>query len=340
MPQSLVTIGVTAYNAADTIERAIFSALEQSWRPIEIVVVDDQSTDSTFLILQELELIHEELRVFQNHQNGGVAVTRNRILQEALGEFLAFFDDDDVSFPERIAQQFKRIAEYESRSSIKIPVICHTARLQKFPDGSKLYIPTMGDDTSKQAPHGERVAERILFGKPSRGAFGSCATCSQMGRTSMYRKMGGFDESMRRSEDTEFNIRLAQMGGHFIGIKDPLVIQTMILTGDKPLQSELALTLKYMEKHKKFIDERDSYNFCIEWIEIKYLYLSGQKMRFWSMFSLVSEIARWHCRWWHDCERQAPTKTNSLRPDSRRLWAPPSPAMVARSSTRTPPTGQ
>jgi len=279
-----ITIGITTYNSASSVEKSISYALAQSWRNTEIIIVDDASTDETPSIIQEIIKSYSQSKLIQNATNKGVAVCRNLIIKGAKGEFIAFFDDDDVSLPERLAQQFIRISEYESRSSTKMPVICHTARLQEFPDGDKLYIPTMGDDVNKQSPHGVRVAERILFGKPSRGVFGSCATCSQMGRTSMYRKMGGFDESMRRSEDTEFNIRLAQMGGHFIGIKEPLVIQTMILTSDKPLQSELAYTLKYMGKHRKFIDERDSYDFCIKWVEIKYLYLSSQKTRFWSRF--------------------------------------------------------
>lgn len=176
-----ITIGFTAYNAAKSIKESICSALAQSWRNTEIIIVDDASTDETSSIIQEIIKSYPQSKLIQNATNRGVAVCRNLIIKEATGEFIAFFDDNDVSLSERLAQQFKRITEYESRSSMNMPVICHTARQQEFPDGNKLYIPTMGDDVNTLYPHGERVAERILFGKPSRGVFGSCATCSQMG---------------------------------------------------------------------------------------------------------------------------------------------------------------
>ncbi len=100
MSEPLVTIGIAAFNAENTIERAVHSALVQSWRPIEIVAVDDSSIDETWEVLVRMAAIHSELRVYRNQTNGGVAVSRNRILTEARGEFVAFFDDDDESLPD------------------------------------------------------------------------------------------------------------------------------------------------------------------------------------------------------------------------------------------------
>src|ERR1043165_3384420 len=99
----LVTVGLTAFNSADTVVRALHSALRQTWRPIEVVAVDDCSTDGTRVILDRLAEQHPELRLFGNAINGGVAVSRNRIVGEARGEFVVFFDDDDESLPERVA---------------------------------------------------------------------------------------------------------------------------------------------------------------------------------------------------------------------------------------------
>ena len=52
--------------------------------------------------------------------------------------------------------------------------------------------------------------------------YGACPTCCQMARTSTYQTVNGFDSKFRRSEDTEFCIRLAMNGGHFVGIKNLL----------------------------------------------------------------------------------------------------------------------
>ena len=97
MSQALVTIGLTTYNAADTLERALESALSQTWKPVEIIIVDDCSTDGTVALLKRLAHDLPQVRVLFNTINGGVAIARNRILNEARGDFVVYFDDDDRS---------------------------------------------------------------------------------------------------------------------------------------------------------------------------------------------------------------------------------------------------
>lgn len=276
----LITIGVTTFNAETTIESAIRSATGQTWPHIEIVCVDDCSSDQTLDVLAGLEKKYSNLRVYRNDQNGGVAVTRNRIIREAAGELIAFFDDDDESAPERLTHQYERIVEYEQDFSQGQPVICHTARLQRYPDGSERYAATMGTAMGELAPHGRAVAERILLGRPLKNGYGSMATCSQMARRSVYQDLGLFDESLRRSEDTELNIRLALAGGHFVGIAKPLVTQTMTLTTEKHLTEERSYTLQYIAKHKAFLDEIGIYEFCRRWIDAKFDLVERKKVKF------------------------------------------------------------
>jgi succinoglycan biosynthesis protein ExoO len=90
MSRPLVTIGITAFNAVDSLERAVTSALNQTWRPLEIMIVDDCSSDQTPTMMERLALQHREVRIFHNPVNGGVAVTRNHILQKAGGVFGLF----------------------------------------------------------------------------------------------------------------------------------------------------------------------------------------------------------------------------------------------------------
>lgn len=280
MQRPLITCGITAFNAADSIERAVISALSQSWRPLEIVVVDDASSDATTEVLMRLAEAYPEVRVFHQAENGGVAKARNRILAEAKGEFLAFFDDDDVSSVERIQQQFERITVYERDYAEGEPVICHTARQIVYPNGSERIEKTMGQTHSTKTPNGEGVAFRILFGQPLKDAYGSCATCSQMARLSTYRMLGGFDETLRRGEDTEFNIRLALAGGHFVGIADALVKQTMTKTSEKSLREEHRNLCLIMEKHQVLMKAHGQYEFCRRWIDMKLIWQEGRKLAF------------------------------------------------------------
>jgi glycosyltransferase involved in cell wall biosynthesis len=276
----LITIGVTAFNAEKTIEAAIRSATNQLWPNIEIVVVDDCSSDKTPEILNDLVKQNVNMRVYRSEQNKGVAVTRNRIIQEAKGEFIAFFDDDDESAPERLTRQYGRILEYEREFAQGQPVICHTARLQRYPDGSERYAPTMGITLGRLAPHGPQVAERILLGRPIKDGFGAMATCSQMARKTVYLYQGLFDERFRRCEDTDFNIRLAMSGGHFPGTADALVTQTMTLRSDKNLSEERFYVLQFYSKHKSLMKNENLFGFCQDWINIKFDLLEGHNWQF------------------------------------------------------------
>lgn len=280
MSPPLITIGLTAYNAADTIERALASALAQTWRPIEVVAVDDCSSDGTREILDRLAERHPELRVFGNTTNSGVAVSRNRILGEAKGEFVVFFDDDDESLPQRIVEQLARITEYENRFAAGAPVICHTARKLVYPHGEERVEPTMGQINGKPAPAGLAVARRILLGTPLEDGYGACPTCSQMARLSTYRLLGGFDPSLRRGEDTDFIIRLAEAGGHFVGIARPLIVQTMTKTSEKSLAEEYRNMVLLIEKHRAIMEREGQYQFCRSWLDVKQAWLARRRAVF------------------------------------------------------------
>lgn len=280
MTEPLVTIGITAFNAADTVERAVASALAQTWRPIEVVVVDDCSTDGTAKILTSLAARHPKIRVFRNQANSGEAVSRNHILAEARGEFVAIFDDDDCSLPERVEAQLHRIIAYERDFAGGAPVICHTARRQRYPDGRERVAPTMGQREGCRAPAGLAVARRILLGTPLANGYGACPTCCQMARLTVYRALGGFDPRMRRGGDTELNIRLAKAGAHFVGISRPLVVQTMTPTSDKTLAKEYQYMLLLMDKHRDVMDSAGQYGFCRRWIDVKRVWLEGRRTEF------------------------------------------------------------
>lgn len=288
MSHPLITIGLTSFNAASTIERAMNSALAQSWRPIEIVAVDDCSTDGTRDILQRAADRHPEVRVFSNPENAGVAVSRNRILKEARGDFVVFFDDDDESLPHRIKSQYSRITAYERKFASDAPVICHTARELAYPDGRRRIETTMGLKTDRQAPRGPDVARRILLGTPLDDGYGACPTCSQMARLGTYRLVDGFDPAFLRSEDTDLNIRLAEAGAHFVGIAEPLVIQTLTKTSEKSLASEYHFMRQLLNKHRKFLEQEGQLEFTLRWLDIKQAWLEGRRIAFFSSLAALA----------------------------------------------------
>ena len=135
-------------------------------------MVDDCSTDGTFEYAKKLATKHQGIHVFNNSMNSGVAVSRNHIIEEAKGEFIVFFDDDDESLPNRISEQYKRITDYEKHFAEGAPVICHTARKLIYPHGKVRLEQTMGQVEEKPVPSGPAVARRILLGEPLEDGYG------------------------------------------------------------------------------------------------------------------------------------------------------------------------
>lgn len=281
-PNPLVTVAVTSFNAEGTIARALESALAQDWRPIEIVVVDDASSDATPQKIAAIAAEHPEIRLIRHGENRGVAVARNTLVASARGEFVVFFDDDDESVPHRVSAQIARIREYEARVAADVPILCHSARSQTMPDGTKRVETAMGADLdpAEPAPRGRRVAERVLLGRPISGGFGALATCSQAARRAVYTSVGGFDPAFRRSEDTDFAIRVALAGGHFVGIAEPLVHQTMAVSSEKTLSIEYEATLALLDKHRGVLGTAKMGDFARRWIEAKYEWLAGRRAGF------------------------------------------------------------
>ncbi len=103
----LVSVAMPVYNGAATVAEALRSLLAQTYAPIEIIVVDDGSTDGTWEVLQSFGASIRPIR----QANGGIAAARNAGLRAARGEFIALMDHDDVAAPERIAAQVKFLRE-------------------------------------------------------------------------------------------------------------------------------------------------------------------------------------------------------------------------------------
>lgn len=110
-----VSVIVPAYNTEAYIAQAIESALEQTLNNIEVIVVDDASTDDTAKIAKSFT--DKRLKVLVNEKNLGVSGTRNRALKEAQGKWIAVLDSDDWYAPERL-EKLLQIAEAEDADMV------------------------------------------------------------------------------------------------------------------------------------------------------------------------------------------------------------------------------
>src|SRR5262249_55356982 len=101
----LVTLIVAARDAETTIDAALLSLLRQSWRALEILVVDDASSDGTVARIEALARADSRLKLIRLAANAGAYAARNAGIAKAEGAFIGFHDADDVAHPHRIARQ-------------------------------------------------------------------------------------------------------------------------------------------------------------------------------------------------------------------------------------------
>jgi len=97
----LVSVVIPVYNSAEYIVETIKSALAQHYKPFEVIVVDDGSTDNTKDLLEPY--LHRISYLYK--ENGGPASARNTGVNNAKGEYIAFLDADDLWMPEKLARQ-------------------------------------------------------------------------------------------------------------------------------------------------------------------------------------------------------------------------------------------
>ena len=102
----ILSIVIPAYNVAPYIEAAVNSALDQTLRDIEVIVVDDGSTDATPKILDKIQRARGDARLRIIRQpNGGLSAARNTGIRNARGAFIGFLDSDDIWAPQKAELQ-------------------------------------------------------------------------------------------------------------------------------------------------------------------------------------------------------------------------------------------
>jgi glycosyltransferase involved in cell wall biosynthesis len=108
---ALVSIIIPCYNAAPWVAEAIQSGLNQTYKPIEIIVVDDGSRDDSLAVVSRFE--SRILKVI-SQDNRGNGAARNRAIEEAQGDYIQYLDADDLLAPDKIEMQTRRLTRAQS----------------------------------------------------------------------------------------------------------------------------------------------------------------------------------------------------------------------------------
>ena len=111
MIDGLVSIIMPSWNTAKFIAKSIQCVIDQTYQNWELLIVDDCSTDNTNEIVEPF-LSDKRVKFFHNEKNSGAALTRNKAMREAKGEWIAFLDSDDLWTPDKLDKQVKFMEEH------------------------------------------------------------------------------------------------------------------------------------------------------------------------------------------------------------------------------------
>ena len=202
MDEPLVSVVIPAYQAENFVGDAIESVLEQTYPAIELIVVDDGSTDRT----AEVAASYPEVRLLQT-PNSWQAAARNRGFEISSGEFVTFHDADDMMLPGKIELQVEHLRANPGVGGVL--------------GGQELII-----EEGAEAPfwlQGTNSAAPASSDAPGRGKAGGVHTVTLLLRREVFEQAGGYDEAMTHGEDVDLLLRLRETGIAITVLDEPLI---------------------------------------------------------------------------------------------------------------------
>ena len=247
MNNPLVTVVVPTYNRASLIADALASVYEQTYRPLQLIVVDDGSTDDTNSVVSSWITGHAQVENFsvkyisQDNQGGNVA--RNRGITEAAGEYVAFLDSDDLWHDNKLQLQMELFCDAPEVGG----VYCGMRHI-KLASGEVLAL------AKRSYPSG-KLLNRLLVRDVT------APTSTYVIRKDVFEKVGSFDEELQARQDWDMWIRVASACE--IGVVPEVLVDYRehagVRTATNP-QKEIAAYKRIM---KKYSDLRDNCPFAV-----------------------------------------------------------------------------
>ncbi len=191
MKDKYVSVVIPTYNRENRIKESVESVLNQTYANLEVIVVDDCSTDSTRSVIESIR--DERVKYILLSENGGPSKARNEGVKAASYEWIAFHDSDDCWLPNKLWKQMKYLEENEDC----LMVYCGYKSI--YEDGREGSTPSRNDGLSLSGDIFLPLLIRNSIGAPT-----------MVVNRNKFLESGGFDENRKCLEDWEFAIRFAR----------------------------------------------------------------------------------------------------------------------------------
>lgn len=210
---SLVSIVMPVYNGEEFIREAIESVLNQQYSFIELLVVDDGSTDGTAKVAEELSGRDNRILYLHQPNSGTCSVPRNNGLSQASGEYITFFDADDIMLPQKLELQVSCLQRHEDVQA----VFCDYRNFNQDGHYEQSHFDTCSQLKRLFDENGDqRDDSGILILDPVRATRllaheNYTSACAPLFRKSIVDRIGGYDPSLKASEDWFFHMQVVSM---------------------------------------------------------------------------------------------------------------------------------
>ncbi|MCL6433138.1 MAG: glycosyltransferase [Leptolyngbyaceae cyanobacterium HOT.MB2.61] len=198
-----VSVLMPVYNSQRYVALAIKSILAQSFQDFEFIITDDGSTDASLSILKRYAEQDSRIHLI-SRENRGIACTRNEMLLQARGEFVAVMDADDIALPDRLTRQVMFLRQNPD-------VVCVGSSYQLIDEEGRLLLTCF-----QMAQNDATIQKQLLAG------FGSIHQPTVMFRRVPAIAVGGYNETMPVCEDLDLWMRLGEVG-KLANLPQPLV---------------------------------------------------------------------------------------------------------------------
>lgn len=204
-----VTVIIPTYNRMGTIAESVQSVLDQTYSNLELLIVDDGSTDGTESVIKEFT--DNRINYVRMDKNGGVANARNVGVSLAKTDWIAFQDSDDIWHKDKLEKQMTYAKEHPEYALI------YSKYRLIYPDGEESVVPAYPNEVM-EGDIFKPLLERNVIGAPT-----------VLVKRETFMDIGGFDTAFHALEDWDFVIRFAKQ--YRIGFIDEMLMDARMLNG-------------------------------------------------------------------------------------------------------------